>query len=152
MNVSELLARAKPDDERATSPTVGSVLLVGVTVMLASTVGAQMYGMTDAEQRPFAVAPVEYDTADDAVTVTWMANSNAEQLQVTVHVDGRQRAVTLNEVGETMAVDSTGLTVHKGDRVHWETPSIADGEDVTVVVSATKDGNTVVLSEHTRTV
>ena len=154
MTLSELLARLKPngDDERATSPTIGSVLLVGITVVLASTVGAQMYDVSNTQQRPFAVVPVEYDTADDSVTVTWMANTNAEEVEVAVHVDGERRAVVLSDVGDTVTVDSTGVTVRKGAVTHWDTPAATDGEEVSVVVTATTNGNTVVLSEHTQTV
>lgn len=154
MTPSELLARLKPngDDERATSPTVGSVLLVGITVMLASTVGAQMYSLSETEQRPYAFAPVEYDAADDSVTVTWLAGSNADEVQVTVYAGGEQRSVVLHEVGQTVTVDPGGTTVYKGDRSHWDDPTTSDGEEVTVVVSATTDGTTVVLSEHTEIV
>lgn len=154
MRLSEIVERAKlwTDDERATSPTIGSVLLVGITVVMASTVGAQMYSVSDTQERPFAVAPVEYDAADDSVTVTWLSNTNAEKVQVTVHAGGEHRSVTLNEVGHTMTVDSGGITVRKGDAVHWDSPSTTDGEEVSVVVTATTNGNTVVLSEHSETV
>ena len=154
MRLSEIVERAKrwTDDERATSPTIGSVLLVGITVVLASTVGAQMYSVTDTQQRPFAVAPVEYDAADDSVTVTWMANTNAEEVQVTVHAGGERRAVVLSDIGDTVTVDPSGVTLRKGAVTHWDTPAVEDGEEVSVVVTATTNGNTVVLSEHAETV
>jgi flagellin-like protein len=154
MRLPDIVARAKlwRDDERATSPTIGSVLLVGITVVLASTVGAQMYDVSDTQQGPFAIAPVEFDSAEDEVTVTWMSNRNAETLSVTVYVDDEHHTVTLNDVGHTVTVDASGVTVRKGDTVRWGSPSTYDGAEVTVVVTATKDGTTVVLSEQTETV
>lgn len=138
-------------NDRATSPTIGSILLVGVTVALATTAGVHTLSFTDAQQKPFAVASVEYDTANDSVTVLWKSNTNADNLRVTVTVAGEHRTSTLNSVGHSLVVDEDGITVHK-DGVHrWEEPSATDGDEVTVTVLAVKDEQTVVIAERTET-
>lgn len=139
-------------NERATSPTIGSVLLVGVTVVLATTVGVQMYGFSDTRQKPFAIATVDYEADDDQVMVTWRGNTNAETLRITARVGDQHRTVTLNQIGHRMTVDSSGLTVRKDTVVHWDHPSATDGDRVSVTVIAVKNGETTVLTKRTATI
>lgn len=145
--MSERLADATPD-ERATSPTIGAVLLVGITVLLATTAGTQLLGFAGGQQGAFATATVDFSPADDRVTVTWMANADAEAMHVRILVGDEERTVSLGGVGDRVIVDSDGVTISKGAVVEWETPSVQDGDQVTVTVVAKKGGESVVVAER----
>lgn len=136
-------------DDRATSPTIGAVLLVAVTVILATTAGAGMFTLAQNQQVAFATAIVDHDSAEDRVSVTWVANADAEQLRVTILVGEQTRTVTLNSVGDTVVVDSSGVRVSKSHVVSWKQPSVSDGDEVSVTVVARKGGESVVLTEQT---
>lgn len=135
-------------DERATSPTIGAVLLVGITVLLATTAGTQLLGFAAGQQGTFATANVDFSPADDRVTVTWMANADAEAMHVRILVGDEERTVSLGGVGDRVIVDSDGVTISKGTVVEWKTPSIQDGDQVTVTVVAKKGGESVVVAER----
>lgn len=136
-------------DERATSPTIGAVLLVGVTVVLATTAGTGMFGLADqARQGAFATPSVDYQTADDRVTVTWLANADAEELRVTMLVGDQRRTATLNAVGDKAVIDGDGVTVSAGGVTEWDDPTIGDGDRVSVTVIAAKGGETMVVAER----
>lgn len=154
MRVSPIVQRTKrgASDERATSPAIGAILLVGITVIVAATVGGQIASFSGTEQQPFAIAPVEFDAADDRLSVTWRANTNADRVQVTVVVGDHHRTVTLTEVGHTMTVDFSGVTVRKGTVTSWNHPATTDGNRVSVTVVAVKNGNSIVLAERTESI
>lgn len=141
------------DDERATSPTIGATLLVGITVLLATAAGTGMFSLADgATQGGFATASIDHEPADDRVSVTWMSNANAEKLRVTVLVDDHRRTVSLNAVGDTVVVDGDGVTVNAGSVTEWDDPQIADDDRVSVTVVAVKGGETLVVAERSATV
>lgn len=134
-------------DDRATSPTVGSVLLVGITVILATATGTHLFGLAGGSQSAFATAAVDVSPDDDSVTVTWLANANADRLTVKIRVGDQQRTVGLDAVGDRLVVDGDGVTVNSGSVGHWKKPAIVDGERVTVTVVAVNDGERVVVDE-----
>jgi flagellin-like protein len=154
----EAFARAStafPDlttDERATSPTIGAVLLVGITVVLATATGAQLFGLAGSQQGAFATATIDLSPGDDRVTVTWLANGDADSLKVRILVGDERRTVGLDGVGDRVVVDRDGITVSKGAVGDWETPSIEDGDQVSVTVIAHKGGENVVVAERSGTV
>lgn len=140
-------------DERATSPTIGAVLLVGVTVLLATTAGAGVIGFAEeTKQGAFATATIDHVPNEDRVTVTWVANGNAESLRVVVLVGDQRRTVTLNAVGDRVVVDGDGVTVSRGGVVQWDAPAIADGDRVDITVIAEKGGESTVVAERSATV
>lgn len=152
--IAELVRRGPTfvQGDRATSPTIGAIILIGVTVVVATTMGAQLSGLTNTEQKPFASVGVKYDQAEDYVKVSWQTNTNAETVRVTVYVGDQHRTVTLRHVGHTMTVDASGVTVHKGTVSHWDSPSATDGDKVSITAVAVKGGNTVVIAERTASI
>lgn len=134
-------------DERATSPTVGAVLMVAVTVLLASAAGAQMLGLAGGQQGTFATATVDLSPAENRVSVTWLATADAEKLDVRLRVGDERRTVALGGVGERVVVDDDGVTVSADSVSHWKTPAVEDGDRVTVTVLAVKGGERVVVAE-----
>lgn len=139
-------------DERATSPTVGAVLLVAVTVLLVAAVGSQLLGLVGSQQVAFATASVDYSPSENRVTVTWLANSDAERLTVRIEVEGERRAVGLDRVGDRVVIGGDGVTVSSGAVGHWHRPTLADGDRVTVTVIAVDGDERTVVAEKTGTV
>lgn len=138
-------------DERGTSPTIGAVLLVGVTVVVATTAGVYFASFGGHGQQPFAVASVEFDEPADRATATWRANANADELRVSITAGDDHRTVTLTRVGQTATIDRDGITV-SGERVgSWDHPAVDEGETVTVTVVAATNESTIVVAERTAT-
>ncbi|UPV76328.1 type IV pilin (plasmid) [Halorussus limi] len=140
------------DDDRAASPTVGAVLLVGVTVLLATAVGGYLFGLAGGQQSPYATATVEFSKTENRVTVTWMANANADELTVRVQVGDERRTVSLDGVGDRAVVDEGGVTVSSGSVGEWKSPTISDGDRVTVTVVAVTGGERVVIADRSEVV
>ena len=140
-------ARSARADERATSPTVGAIRMVGVTVILATAAGTHLFGLAGGSQPAFASAAVEFSPGDDRVTVTWLANADAEKLKVRILVGDDRRSVVLDEVGDRVVMDRDGVTVSSGAVGRWKTPAIGDGDRVTVTVLAVKNGERVVVAD-----
>lgn len=136
------------NDERATSPTIGAILLVGITVVLATTAGTHLFGLAGSQQGAFATPAVEYSPSENQVSVTWLANANAERLKVRILVGDERRTVGLDGVGDHVIVDGDGVTVSSGSVGQWASPTISDGDHVTVTVVALKGGESVVVAER----
>lgn len=139
-------------DDRATSPTIGAVLLVGITVVLATATGAQLFGLAGSQQGAFATATIDFSPGDDRVTVTWLANADAESLKVRILVGDERRTVGLQNVGDRVVVDRDGVTVSSGAVGDWKTPRTTDGDRVSVTVVAHEGGENVVVAERSGTV
>lgn len=138
--------------DRGTSPTIGAVLLVGITVLLATAAGSQLFGLAGSQQGTFASATVDYSPGEDRVSVTWLATAGAERLKVEIRVGDERRVVGLDGVGDRVVVDGDGVTVSSGSVGHWKSPEISDGDRVTVTVLAVKNGETVVVADRGATV
>lgn len=140
------------NDERATSPTIGAVLLVGITVVLATTAGTHLFGLAGSQQGAFATPAVEYSPSENQVSVTWLANADAEKLKVRILVGDERRTVGLDGVGDRVIADEDGVTVSSGSVGGWDSPTLSDGDRVTVTVVAVKGGESVVVAERSGTV
>lgn len=134
--------------DRATSPTVGSVLLVGVTVLLATATGTHLFGLADESGTGFATAAVEFSADDDRVEVTWLTNVDAGKLVVRVRVGDQRRTAVLDDVGDEVVVDGDGMTVSTGTVGRWKTPVLADGDRVSVTVVSVTGGERVVIADR----
>lgn len=134
-------------DERATSPTVGAVLLVGITVLLATAAGSQLFGLVGSQGGAYATATVEYSSTEDRVTVTWLANAGAEEVKVRILVGDERRTIALDGVGDRVVADEDGVRVSSGAVGRWPGPTVEDGDRVTVTVIAVKGGEKVVIAD-----
>lgn len=138
--------------DRATSPAVGAVLMVAITVVLATAAGTQLFGLAGSQQGAYATATVDYSPSEDRVTVTWLATAGAEKLKVKILVDGERRTVELDGVGDRVEVDERGVTLSTGAVGHFSSPKLSDGDRVTVTVVAVKGGDSVVVADRSATV
>ena len=141
-----------PVEDRATSPAIGAVLMVGITVVLATAAGTQLFGLAGSQQGAFATATVDHSTSEDRVTVTWVATAGAEKLQVRILVGDESRTVELDGVGDQVVVDEHGVTLNSGKVGHFSSPKISDGDRVSVTVTAVKGGDSVVVADRSATV
>lgn len=147
MVLSNLLA-----DEGGASHPLGAALMVGVTVVLATTLGASLTGVashTGVKEPVQAAATVEASDSADRVTVTWIANSWAEKLKVTVHANGHQSTATLASVGDVVVVDDDGLRQMGSHSVAKSHPTLSNGDVVTVTVTAVGGGQRTVVTQKT---
>lgn len=80
--------------ERSVSPLVGVVLMVAITVVLATTVGAGLTAMSAPEPAPRAQLSASADAGTDRVTVTHHGGDSldVEALSVQIVVDGEPLA------------------------------------------------------------
>lgn len=138
-------------DDRATSPTIGAVLLIAITVLLATSTGTQLFGLADGQSATFATATVEFSEENDRATVTWVANTDADTLTVRVRVGEDRRTVELDGVGDEAVVDGDGVTYSSGSVGHWDSPTISDGDRVSVTVIAVKGDERAVVAERSGT-
>ncbi|MFW5939243.1 MAG: type IV pilin N-terminal domain-containing protein [Halolamina sp.] len=78
------------DTDRAISPALGAVLLVGVTVLTASVVGTALLGQAAALNGPPPTASFAVDAEDDRVSLTHDGGEavDVHALRVEISVDG----------------------------------------------------------------
>jgi FlaG/FlaF family flagellin (archaellin) len=131
---------------------IGVVLMVGITVLLAATATVTLTDFVqDGKMKMPVQAAADVDASDsaDRVTVTWVANGWAERLVVTFEVNGdHQTTVRLLQVGDTMRLDADGLTRTGSKHWHHDTPSLSNGDRVTVTVTAERGGQRTVISQE----
>lgn len=107
--------RAIRKDERAVSPVIGTILMVAITVMLASIVGALSYGM-GSSMSPMHIVVVTADRLNStAIDFTYAGGPSADFVQyLNVTVDRDPVDTTPNSqpaVGSTWTYHEPG-TVH----------------------------------------
>ena len=145
---------AGANEGRAVAPTVGVVLLVAITVVLAASVGVFAIGITDdLRERPtfaaldltFEEAPAsapDYEEFRWEITLTNTAGETVEADEIVVSLDHGEQRVTGTLDRSLRPGESVGLTVvhnnHDGDTI----PGDVNCTDVNVACRlAGDDGN-----------
>lgn len=92
-------------DEQAVSPVIGTILMVAITVMLASIVGALSFGMSDSMSQLHIVVVTAERLNSTAIDFTYAGGPSADFVQyLNVSVDGTFQDITLDSppaVGST---------------------------------------------------
>ncbi|MDR9411848.1 MAG: type IV pilin N-terminal domain-containing protein [Haloquadratum sp.] len=123
--------------ERAVSPVVGVVMMIAVTVLLGSMVGAAVlaYGDQLTEQPPIAAVTVSFET--DQATVAHTGGMPVDTAQIRIDTP---RAVTVTRpqqlrVGAPITIRTADGSAWAGERlqVRWE----GDGGRSVVLAEAT---------------
>jgi flagellin-like protein len=132
-----------PDtDERGVSPVIGVILMVAITVILAAVIASFVLGFGDSVQENVQ-AGADVDEKDDGtVSVTWISEGNADQLNVSVNGE----SANLTDVGKTLTIRNDG-TVDTLDDSHINLTS-GGTYDVTVVAVGSGGTRTVVSTEE----
>jgi len=121
-----------PDDDRAVSPVIGTILMIAITVILAAVVGTFVLGFGDsaAETTPSASFDMSYSENQSGdgynVTVTHASGqtfteSNTGELRVVSSEETESETFNL----PVSATESAQITVDAGETVRlvWESPS-----------------------------
>ncbi len=92
-------------DEQAVSPVIGTILMVAITVMLASIVGALSFGMSGSMSPLHIVVVTAERLNSTAIDFTYAGGPSADFVQyLNVSIDGTFRNITLDSppsVGST---------------------------------------------------
>jgi FlaG/FlaF family flagellin (archaellin) len=171
MNIAHLL-----EDDDAVSPVISTVLMVAVTVVIASVVGTFVLGLGNgtSEPRPNTHFTFEYEEnaidadgdhgrVDDAVNITHESGQNIDTARITVTIDGvsAYNDSRINKSGPNQpypmhfngANDGWNDEISAGDRIviteNEETvyDSIREGDSVKVIWTAPDGDETAVLAE-----
>ena len=118
---------------RAASPVIGVILMVAITVIIASIIGGFVFNVGgQVEESVQAGANVEAE--DGEIKVTWSANQNADRVEAEVgsSCSGGAASTTLNSVG-----DGHTFTCGTGNDVQVTVTAVRDGEARTVLLTKT---------------
>lgn len=149
------MALWRGEDNRALSPVIGVVLLVGITVLLVAVVGGFVTDFgSDVEAAPNAQLSVEFDTSTPEINVTHNGGSdlNPETLQWEYESSGGTTTVDFNEgITDPSSVD--GL-VQAGDEVSLGSSSslhggtVSSGDELRLVWTGSSGGNRQVILDE----
>lgn len=137
MNVKELLT-----DDRAVSPVIGVILMVAITVILATVIGTFVLGFGDqvSDPAPQAGFTFDYDeAATDELTITHGSGDTLQQSQVNITITG----------AETAGSNDVNATTNWGDFPGASGSDISAGTSVVVSNQSVTDENGLDLSEAT---
>jgi flagellin-like protein len=95
------------DAERAVSPVIGVILMVAVTVILAATAGAFLFGFGNANDEEVQAGVSVTGQNSDETTVTWTSEGSATSITFNpdTNVTG---ALELTSIGDSTTIDTSG--------------------------------------------
>lgn len=137
--------RFRPGDD-AVSPVVGVVLIVGIAVMLMTTVGVFVLGFGPGEPAP--ETQVQFTQEDGNVTVTMLEPAGVQADNLVVRADGADACVK-----DRNGWDTSG-SVDQGDEltVYGASGSCGSGlttdDTVRVVWRASNGGRSAIVGEY----
>ena len=121
-------------DDRGVSPVIGVILMVALTVILATVLGTVVLDFASgvSEQPPQAAFDYEFDTVDDNVTITHISGDRIDNSTLRVQIDN-ERVLSDGDggwkgeitAGDSVTIDGAAASVGSGDtvRIIWENPS-----------------------------
>lgn len=144
-----------PDSERALSPVIGVVLLVGITVLLVAVVGGFVTDFgSDVEAAPNSQLSVEFDTTNNEINVTHDGGTdlNPETLEWEYDSSGSTTTVDFNTgITDPSSVDGlvqAGDEVSLGSGSSLHGGSVSSGDELRLVWTGESGGNRQVLLEE----
>lgn len=127
------------NDEKAVSPVIGVILMVAITVILAATIAAFVFGMPQNMQKSYTVSATITQLTDDQIQVIYNGGPDSamlEYLNVTVTAsDGNATKVSAAnpEIGQAILVNGA--------------PGEFVGRDTVVIIGHFIDGMEQVVSQ-----
>lgn len=125
-------------DNAAVSPVIGVVLMVGITVILATVIGTFVLNLgNDLDRNVQAGVNVKGDAANNEISVTFTSQRDAEYLIVNIGANGSWSSggdAVLSQVGNSVTYPTSG--------------SLTDGDYQVLVTAYRKDQSTVVLDKE----
>ena len=123
-----------PNDDRGVSPVIGVILMVALTVILATVLGTVVLDFAGgvAEQPPQAAFDYEFDTAEDNVTITHISGDRIDNTSLRVQING-ERVLGDGDsgwdddisAGDSVIINGSESGAGSGDtvRIIWQNPS-----------------------------
>ena len=137
--------RFRPDDD-AVSPVVGVVLLVGIAVMLMTTIGVFVLGFGPGEQAPESDVQFSQDTNKN-VTITAVRPAGLVEQEVRVQVNGQPACYTGSGWDSTGSID-TGESITVDEYGTGCSNSMSSGDTVQVIWRSEGGGQSDLIGEY----
>lgn len=134
-------------DDRAASPIIGVILMVAITVIVASVLAVFVFGFGVEEPGPSVTFEYQYDRGETELMIHHVSGDTFQASDVTILLDGNE--ATWADIGSLVAPDTTvtvgdGVRIGDGDgsdpkpavqptdtvKLRWES---ADGEQSTIL-------------------
>ncbi|ADB63898.1 hypothetical protein Htur_5010 (plasmid) [Haloterrigena turkmenica DSM 5511] len=116
-------------EERAVSPVIGVILMVAITVILAAVIAAFVMDLGN-DMGGEAQAGVDTSSQDDRVSVTWQAEGNADNVEVSYEIVGGDNSTSTYVLNDEATGTSTTETLE----------SVSDRSSVQVLINDTETG------------
>ncbi|WP_353634463.1 type IV pilin [Halobacterium sp. NMX12-1] len=138
-----------PDfDERGVSPVIGVILMVAITVILAAVIASFVLGFGDSVSENVQAGADISENDDGTVTVTWISEGNAANLNVSTSdatntvfdTETADGYAEIQEVGQTATLSSNDTSSYT---VTVTVTAVGSGDSRTVVTQeeVTVDGS-----------
>ncbi|GAB7018835.1 type IV pilin [Halostagnicola bangensis] len=110
------LERAASSDERAVSPVIGIVLMVGITVIMAAIIAGFVMGMIP-DEPPQPTVNLEFHEQDETVTIAHAGGDDFDAAGVRITGDGMTGELRATANSSSGGVDATtwGNSTSTGD-------------------------------------
>jgi len=130
-----------PTDDRGVSPVIGVILMVALTVILATVLGTVVLDFASgvSEQPPQAAFDYEFDTVDNNVTITHISGDRIDNSTLRVQIDG-ERALGDGDggwsdeiaAGDSVTINGTDYGAGRGDtvRIIWQNPASSSANTI----------------------
>lgn len=122
-----------PDRDRAVSPVIAIILMVAITVILASVIGTFAFGLFDRDTNPApsVVFDAEYDDGSGELTINHESGSEFDSANVEFKISGGDGTATVDTPWPTEVNSGDSVTLKNVDReetvqVVWEDPRKGD--------------------------
>ena len=128
-------------DDRGVSPVIGVILMVALTVILATVLGTVVLDFASgvSEQPPQAAFGYEFDTVDNNVTITHISGDRIDNSTLRVQIDG-ERALGDGDggwsdeiaAGDSVTINGTDYGAGSGDtvRIIWQNPASSSANTI----------------------
>jgi flagellin-like protein len=137
----------KGRSRKAVSPVIGVILLVAITVILAAVIGTTALGFAGQTNENVRAGVSVEDTKNGEAQVSWVAEGNADYLNITVsgdatmdadYEDDQKEKIRMNSSGSSLTilpeesasgpVDRTHVRANSGDVAYWDSVGTDDYE------------------------
>jgi len=129
----------------AVSPVVGVVLLVGIAVMLTTSVGIFVLGFGPGESPP--ETEIQFHQESGEVVITMVRPAGVEAQNLDIRVNGEDPCMGANNWPSSGSIEkSETVTISGEDPISCT--SLSSGDTVRVVWSAPGGGRTEIVGEY----
>lgn len=139
--------RLRPGDD-AVSPVVGVVLLVGIAVLLTTSVGVFVLGFGPGESPPESEVQFYQEDGNVTLTVVRPAGIQAENLDIRANGTTACTKDPTNWPPSGSLERASEITVHGGSSCPGGSSSLDTGTEVRVVWRAPGGGQTEIVGEY----